>query len=484
MTERKASRYNIAVPAGDDMDMLLFNSATRSLLRVDTESFEAVRSLFHDGTRGLARDHAVPVPGDLDAELAAVLEDGGFMVPRDLDEVATLRRAFEASRSSRDLGFTIGMTMACNFACPYCFEEHRPEHMTRETADAVVAFIVERIARVQARSVHVNWFGGEPLLNLDVLCELSSRLRAEAARAGASYASLAITNGALLTRTVAERLAASGVGVVQVTLDGPRDVHDARRPFKGGQPSFDRIVANLREVGNAIRVIVRVNVDRENHPRVGELVDALADAGVLAAGGVERIYAGKLTAYTEQVKLVGDTIIQHDLPSLDTPIRASLAGRGLSAPAEQVVLAGPPNRGGCSAMTDDSFVIGPRGHLFKCELGIHDVGEAIGAVAGSEADESVPQVPTTRRGRRLPVVGAAVGSKAHDWRAYNPFDNVKCSGCQFAPLCKGGCPKRVLEQDTAFMQETCDYWDHNIARFIRQLAEDDPGAARDAVTNA
>jgi sulfatase maturation enzyme AslB (radical SAM superfamily) len=61
---------------------------------------------------------------------------------------------------------------------------------------------------------------------------------------------------------------------------------------------------------------------------------------------------------------------------------------------------------------------------------------------------------------------------------------VTCSGCQFASLCKGGCQKRVLEQDTAFMQETCDYWDHNIARFIRQLAEDDQGSARDAAANA
>jgi len=480
MTEHKSSRYNIAVPAGDGIDMLLFNSATRSLLRVDHDTFETVRSLFHHGTRGLARDHAVPVPDGLDADLGAALADGGFVVPLELDEVGVLRQAFEASRSSRDLGFTIGMTMACNFACPYCFEEHRPEHMTPATADAVVAFVVERIARAQARSVHVNWFGGEPLLNVDVLCDLSARLRAEAARAGASYDSMAITNGALLTRAVAERLAASGVGLVQVTLDGPREVHDARRPFKGGQPSFDRIVANLRAVGDAIRVIVRVNVDRENHPRVGELVDALADAGVLAAGGVERIYAGKLTAYTEQVQMVGDTIIQHDLPSLDTPIRASLARRGLPVPAARIVLAGAPSRGGCSAMTDHSFVIGPRGHLFKCELGIHDVREAIGAVAGSEADEAMARAPAAPRGRRLPVVAAAVGSHAHDWGSYNPFDNAKCSGCQFAPVCKGGCPKRVLEQDTAFMQETCDYWDHNIARFVRELAEDEPGSASHA----
>jgi uncharacterized protein len=469
MTQRKGSRYNIAVPALDGTDVLLFNSATRALLRVDADTFAPARGLFHDGTRGLARDLAAPVPADLDDDLVAVLADGGFLVPAGLDEVGVLHAAFERSRDSRDLAFTIGMTMACNFACPYCFEEHRPEHMTRETADAVVAFVGQRIASAGARSVHVNWFGGEPLLNLDVMCELSARLRDQAAAAGAVYASMAITNGALLTRPVAERMTAAGIGLVQVTLDGPREVHDVRRPFKGGQPSFDRIVGNLREVGAAIRVIVRVNVDQENHPRIGELVRALGDAGVLAAGGIERIYAGKLTTYTEQVQMVGDTIVQHDLPSLDAPIRSELGALGLPVPAEPVVLGGDANRGGCSAMNHHSFVIGPRGHLFKCELGIHDVREAIGTVAGSEADESIARAPVVKRGRKLPVVGAAVGSKAHDWTAYNPFDNAKCSGCQFAPICKGGCPKRVLEQDTAFMQETCDYWDHNIARFVRQL---------------
>jgi uncharacterized protein len=213
-------------------------------------------------------------------------------------------------------------------------------------------------------------------------------------------------------------------------------------------------------------LLVRVNVDRDNHPRVGELVRILADEGLLD-GAIERVYAGKLTSYTEQVQMVGETFAQSDIVHLDAPIRDELAALGLPPPPRPTTLADRTERGGCQATRNDSFVIGPRGHLFKCDLGIHDVREAVGVVPGSEA-ATMPSAPKAR-GRHLPVVGQAVGSRAHDWGRYNPFDNAKCSGCQFVPVCKGGCPKRVLEQEADFMQQTCDYWDQHIVSMIQQL---------------
>lgn len=121
-------------------------------------------------------------------------------------------------------------------------------------------------------------------------------------------------------------------------------------------------------------------------------------------------------------------------------------------------------------MRKHSFVIGPRGQLFKCELAIHDDRQALGVVDAAATEPARP----AKKPRSLPVVGQAIGQAtgvhAHDWDAYNPFDNAKCSGCQFVPVCKGGCAKRVLDADTAFMQQTCDYWDHNYKQLIQRLA--------------
>jgi hypothetical protein len=72
--------------------------------------------------------------------------------------------------------------------------------------------------------------------------------------------------------------------------------------------------------------------------------------------------------------------------------------------------------------------------------------------------------------RRLPLAPGATGSRAHDWGAYNPFDNEKCSGYRYVPMCKGGCAKRVLEDDTDFMRGTCDYWDNSIVRLVTEFA--------------
>lgn len=478
--ERKASRFNIAVPLdGEDGDVLLYNTATGGLVRVDGETYAAIRPLFRAGGRGVPRDWAPAVPGDLDPDVARVLASGGFTVARELDEVAVLRDAFERERDNPNLKFTIGLTMACNFACPYCFEEHRNEHMTPAVADAVFRFVQRHMRDAGARSVYVNWFGGEPLLNVDVLCQLSAQIRREAEATGAHYESMAITNGALLSRDVAERLRAAGVEAVQVTIDGPAEVHDRRRPFKGGQPSFARIVANVRATQDVLRTTIRVNVDEGNRADQPALVRALAAAGILDGPHAARLYAGKVTRYTEQSEMLWAPLDQRAIARLGDPIAGELAALGLPVLAAGSPLDWAGDRGGCSAMRKHSFVIGPSGQLFKCELGIHDDREALGTVgpiADAPADpaSAVASASSVRKSRRLPVVGPAFGSRSLDWSGHNPYDSPKCSGCQFVPLCKGGCPKRVMERDLSFMQDTCNYWDANHQQLIRDLADASP----------
>jgi len=467
MNALKASRFNLAVPAGDEQ--LLFNSATTALLRVDGETFDALKSLFPDGAdghRGVPRDYFVAAPADLDGDLREALVTGGFLVPEELDELAVLRSSFEASRSNPHLTFTLGLTMACNFACPYCFEEHRAEHMSPETAEAVRAFIAQRMDEAKAESVYVNWFGGEPLLNVDVLVDLAEKLQRESARRGASFASLVITNGALLTREVAERLVAVGVTRVQVTLDGPAAIHDQRRPMRGGQPTFDKILRNLKAIKGLIDVVIRVNLDEGNREHVPELARLLAAEGLLSGDRAMTLYTAKLTVYTEQVRMAWKPLNQSDLPSLDEALDATLSHLALPTGEKRSVLLTGLESGSCSAMVDNSFVIGPRGHLFKCELGIHDVREAVGSVHPPQTEAPSPR-------RRLPLAASGTsekGSRAHDWGSYNPFDNVKCSGCRYVPMCKGGCPKRVLENETEFMDGTCAYWDNSIVRLVTEFA--------------
>jgi uncharacterized protein len=233
--------------------------------------------------------------------------------------------------------------------------------------------------------------------------------------------------------------------------------------MRGGQPTFERIVKNLEAIKGVIDVVIRVNLDQENRPHLRELVRILGARGLLSGERAMRVYAAKLTVYTEQVKMAWQPLSQSDLPGLSDPVHEEMAALGEEDEKAPSVLMSALRAGSCSAMVDHSFVIGPNGHLFKCELGIHDVREAVGSV-----HEALPAESGERR--RLPLLSKDRGSLAHDWGAYNPFDNAKCSGCRFAPACKGGCPKRVLENATDFMQGTCEHWDNNIERLVRELA--------------
>jgi uncharacterized protein len=63
---------------------------------------------------------------------------------------------------------------------------------------------------------------------------------------------------------------------IQITLDGPQDVHDKRRPLKSGQGTFEKILTNIEEnIDIMPNVSLRINVDKENVSRVNEILDEL-----------------------------------------------------------------------------------------------------------------------------------------------------------------------------------------------------------------
>jgi uncharacterized protein len=92
---------------------------------------------------------------------------------------------------------------------------------------------------------------------------------------GLEYTFTLVTNGTLLTGKVAADLAALGLKSVKVTLDGPRESHDASRPFVSGKGSFDSILKNIKDVCDLIKVQVGGNYSRENYQEFPRLLDLL-----------------------------------------------------------------------------------------------------------------------------------------------------------------------------------------------------------------
>jgi uncharacterized protein len=183
---------------------------------------------------------------------------------------------------------SLAIAQKCNLGCTYCYAQQGEfggvaKDMTALHANRAVDLLVNG-AEAGAR-LNVAFLGGEPLVNRRVLQDTTRRAAALAAARDQTLNFSITTNGTLLTEADAEFFEEFGFAVT-ISLDGPRDVHDAQRPFKGGQGSFDRIVERLRPLFRTQRrmqVSARVTVTPGN---IGlrETLDAFVALGFHSVG--------------------------------------------------------------------------------------------------------------------------------------------------------------------------------------------------------
>ena len=145
--------------------------------------------------------------------------------------------------------FTIELTQQCNFRCSYCCfsgeyrerREHNSTQMSELTMREMVRFIVEN--RCKDRLTIVTFYGGEALLAIDkmkwVICKLRTCL-------GDNVGFSISSNGYLLTPKVVDWLCSVPNCHIYITIDGYEDLHDSNRKTIDNQPTYQKIVGNLR----------------------------------------------------------------------------------------------------------------------------------------------------------------------------------------------------------------------------------------------
>ncbi len=258
------------------------------------------------------------------------------------------------------LGLSILPTLRCNFRCTYCYEEHLNIDMEDDVRRNLLRFVEQELPG--KRELNVNWCGGEPLLRLDLIGQLSSRLLQLCEEHAAKYEAQVTTNGFLLTRSAVGRLAKLGVRTAQVTLDGPPEAHNRRRVLPDGGPTFATILDHILDNADLIEFRVRVNIDPETAPFARELLDFLEP--------------------------VSDRVILGFYPVSLTPraIRCGIQNFPLStfSQVHRELFQGARERGfrlargfalcaaiHCGAYQLNTHVIDPRGDAFNC---VEDVG--------------------------------------------------------------------------------------------------------------
>lgn len=164
---------------------------------------------------------------------------------------------------------TLHLTTACNLRCDYCYAPPRAgPRMTVETAEKALRLG----ARLSNGSCGVVFFGGEPLLEKDLI-------RAVVERARGPFHYKVTTNGVLLDDEFLEFALREGI-LVALSIDGVREAHDRHRRLANGEPSFDVVLERLRtllSVRPFASVMLVVNPDTA--PLLAESIAFLLDEG-------------------------------------------------------------------------------------------------------------------------------------------------------------------------------------------------------------
>ena len=137
----------------------------------------------------------------------------------------------------------------CNLRCRYCFADEGAYHnvremMSLETAKAAIDFLIRESGG--RKVLEVDFFGGEPLMNLGVIKETVAYAKAEAAKRGKRFLFTTTTNGLLLDDDAIAFLNAEMENVV-LSLDGRKEVHDAVRKTVSGKGSFDAVIEKIKK---------------------------------------------------------------------------------------------------------------------------------------------------------------------------------------------------------------------------------------------
>jgi len=434
----KPSRFNRFVPTPDGKT-LAFNSFTASLAEIDSESLPIVRKLLANSQ---------PPSGEKEHEIHGALCQGKYLIDDVTDELALLTLQNRRQRFSRDsFVLTIAPTMACNFACDYCFERHTASHMNEDTEQALVRFVEKEIIR--SKDMHVTWFGGEPTLCLDMIERLQSAFTKLIVRHNLTMQpGFIITNGYLLNAANSRRLASAGVTRAQVTLDGPPEIHDARRKLKNGKGSFGRIIENLKEAADILHILIRVNVDRVNLASAREVVRILRDEQLLSKVAIV------FSPVTGGDQVCADVHGRCFSTSEFARGQSELYRRLLEDDFTQIEYPSLASGGHCGADSDHAYVVAPNGLLFKCWEDLStDNSKSVGSIFTEEV--------TPRQQKNLAA-----------YLSWDPLALPGCRDCNILPVCMGGCPLQAVKQNDASHGACCS-WKYNLEDMLvlRYLCE-------------
>lgn len=405
----KKSKYNIFYKNQNVSDKIVFyNTLSNALAIIDESHYDLYQDYVNNNI-------------ELETEFLENLISGGFIIDDITNEVEKLKNDFFTLKNNKDiLQITIAPTLLCNFKCPYCFElEHQNNiFMSEVTQEKILEIINKNIKDI--KELVIIWYGGEPLLAIDILEKMSTSMFELCDDNNVEYKASIVTNGYLLNHEVATTLKKSRVKAVQITLDGLEPTHNETRPLKNGEGTFNKIIENIKNHSNLFDDFkIRINGVRGKEDEYIQLIDYLLpdikknNISISMAKTEEVIKSEKNINYFS-IKDYSEYLIDFDIKLLDKGVIESIdciIPTKINSP--------------CNACVDNSFVIDSEGYLYKCWDFVGDKKNSHANITNIMNNEGIDMNNRFIR--------------------YSPFNDSECIECIYLPICMGGCPKLAIE---------------------------------------
>ncbi|CCE12114.1 hypothetical protein BRAS3843_940018 [Bradyrhizobium sp. STM 3843] len=449
----RPSRYNFAVRGIDD-EVVLFNASTGSVLKIDGVDAKELARVLMEPRLELSSV-------DFDAQFSVQLKRGGFVVDGGSDELLLIRERYWRARGETPVVLTLTTTMDCNLGCYYCYEERSPSKLKFGDIESIVDLAKRLVSASKRHALHVDWYGGEPLLNLDFLELASKALQAYCSGAGINYVASLISNGTQWPSDIEDFVSRNRIYQAQISFDGLQENHDKRRHFRKGHKqlgdsSFCQAVKLVDRLVNCAKVHVRFNIDRDNQGDLIPFIRLARARGWFGAAFPIIFQPARLATYSSKVKFMRNYELSVDeYEALCGQARNEVGSEGRVEDSQAPNGFPLPRTSVCAALATNSIVVGADGLKYRCGLQVGENHRAVGVIESRQIEKTGVELPAT---------------DASWWDAFDPTRAPNCSRCSFLPICWGGCPKKHLEGDQHALSEQGQYWRQNLLRFIGRAA--------------
>lgn len=439
----KLSRFNIWVkdcPAKDEF--LVFNTRTQALIKISPGLKDTLDNLGKFKTEELS----LVTRGCL-----AALKESGIVVESEKEEEEKLKDFFRQLKydySALPFEATILTTYACNFRCAYCFEESVKDDvfLDQKTSDLIIKWLIQRAEEKKLKRIFLVYYGGEPLLNIRPIYDISWHINDWAGKKGVEFGFGIITNGSLINPGLIDKFLTAGLKDIRVTLDGDREAHNKKRPFSGGGgPTFDLIIDNIKCILDKVNIGVVGNFDRENFESISRLLDYLSEEGILSK--LNRIDFAPLTPRLGPKNNPSSIELSHCLSFLGKDglfnevlaIKRELLRRRIKAKTGLAINA-------CSLIMQDAGVtIDPKGLIYKCNVLVGYPEFSVGDVRNADFNEKQKEFLNIDAWNKCP------------------------QSCPYVPMCQGGCRFYSYLENKNFADLSCkrEYFDRISPELIK-----------------